>query len=95
MLVPGGQIIVVGTPFHASDLYGDLKSKSKTATGSDKGWFMIEYPAIFPDGRILWPQRWSFADLMEKRTTQGNIIFSRENLCRPITNESSPLKVSP
>ena len=95
MLVPGGQIIVVGTPFHASDLYGDLKSKSKAATGSDKGWFVIEYPAIFPDGRILWPQRWGFSDLMEKRTTQGNIIFSRENLCRPITNESSifPLKV--
>ena len=95
MLVPGGQIIVVGTPFHASDLYGDLKSKSKTATGSEKGWFVIEYPAIFPDGRILWPQRWSFFDLMDKKTTQGNIIFSRENLCRPITNESSifPLKV--
>lgn len=94
MLVPGGQIIVVGTPFHANDLYGDLKSKSKTVS-NDKGWFMIEYPAIFPDGRILWPQRWSFADLMEKRATQGNIIFSRENLCRPITNESSifPLKV--
>ena len=95
MLVPGGQIIVVGTPFHASDLYGDLKSKSKAATGSDKGWFVIEYPAIFPDGRILWPARWGFNDLMEKRATQGNIIFSRENLCRPITNESSifPLKI--
>jgi phage terminase large subunit-like protein len=87
MLVPGGQIIVVGTPFHASDLYGDLKSK--------KGWFVIEYPAIFPDGRILWPQRWSFFDLLDKRASQGNIIFSRENLCRPITNEASifPLKV--
>ena len=95
MLVPGGQIIVVGTPFHASDLYGDLKSKSKAATGSDKGWFVIEYPAIFPDGRILWSARWGFNDLMEKKTTQGNIIFSRENLCRPITNESSifPLKI--
>lgn len=87
MLVPGGQIIVVGTPFHASDLYGDLKTK--------KGWFVIEYPAIFPDGRILWPQRWSFFDLLDKRASQGNIIFSRENLCRPITNESSifPLKI--
>ena len=95
MLVPGGQLIVVGTPFHASDLYGDLKSKSKAATGSDKGWFVIEYPAIFPDGRILWPARWGFNDLMEKKATQGNIIFSRENLCRPITNESSifPLKI--
>ena len=95
MLVPGGQIIVVGTPFHASDLYGDLKSKSRFVTNNKKGWFVIEYPAIFPDGRILWPQRWSFFDLMDKRSTQGNIIFSRENLCRPITNEASifPLKV--
>ena len=81
MLVPGGQIIVVGTPFHAEDLYGDLKTKN--------GWFVIEYPAIFTDGRILWPQRWSFKDLMDKKETQGSIIFSRENLCRPITNESS------
>lgn len=81
MLVPGGQIIVVGTPFHAEDLYGDLKTKN--------GWLVIEYPAIFPDGRILWPQRWSFKDLMDKKETQGSIIFSRENLCRPITNESS------
>lgn len=95
MLVPGGQIVVVGTPFHASDLYGDLRSKSIFATNNKKGWFVIEYPAIFPDGRILWPQRWSFFDLMDKRSTQGNIIFSRENLCRPITNEASifPLKV--
>lgn len=95
MLVPGGQIVVVGTPFHASDLYGDLKSKSISATGRKNGWFVIEYPAIFPNGQVLWPQRWSFSDLMDKKTTQGNIIFSRENLCRPITNESSifPLKV--
>ena len=95
MLVPGGQIIVVGTPFHANDLYGDLKSKSIAATGNKNGWFVIEYPAIFPNGQILWPGRWGYDDLMDKRATQGNIIFSRENLCRPITNESSifPMKV--
>lgn len=81
MLVPGGQICVVGTPFHAQDLYGDLKTK--------KGWFVIEYPAIFPNGKVLWPQRWNFKDLMEKKNTQGNIIFSRENLCRPIVSDSS------
>ena len=86
MLVPGGQIIVVGTPFHANDLYGDLKTK--------KGWFVIEYRAIFPDGRILWPQRWSFRDLLDKKNTQGNIIFSRENLCRPIVSDSSIFPLS-
>jgi len=81
MVVPGGQVVVVGTPFHANDLYGDLKKK--------KGWFVIEYPAIFPNGKVLWPQRFSFQDLMEMRDTQGNIIFSRENLCRPIVSDSS------
>ena len=81
MIIPGGQTIVVGTPFHAQDLYGDLKTK--------KGWFVIEYPAIFPDGRILWPQRFSYATLMDMRNTQGNIIFSRENLCRPIVSDAS------
>ena len=86
MLVPGGQIIVVGTPFHANDLYGDLKTK--------KGWFVIEYRAIFPDGRMLWPQRWSFRDLLDKKNTQGNIIFSRENLCRPIVSDSSIFPLS-
>lgn len=81
MIVPGGQTIVVGTPFHAQDLYGDLKTK--------KGWFVIEYPAIFPDGRILWSNRFSYQHLMEMRASQGNIIFSRENLCRPIVSDAS------
>lgn len=74
------------TPFHANDLYGDLKTK--------KGWFVIEYPAIFPNGKILWPQRWSFKDLIDKKNTQGNIIFSRENLCRPIVSDSSIFPLS-
>lgn len=87
MIVPGGQVGVVGTPFHANDLYGDLKSKS--------GWHVREYPAIFPDGRILWRERWNFDGLMEKKETQGNLIFSRENLVKPVTNESTifPIEV--
>lgn len=81
MIVPGGQVGVVGTPFHANDLYGDLKSKL--------GWHVREYPAIFPDGTILWRERWGFDDLLNKRETQGNLIFSRENLVKPVTNEST------
>lgn len=76
-----GQVGVVGTPFHMTDLFGDLKTK--------RGWHVREYPAIFPDGRILWEQLFSYADLMVKRETQGNIIFSRELLCRPVSSEST------
>lgn len=81
MIQPGGNVVVVGTPFHAQDLYGDLKTKS--------GWHYREYPSIFPNGKLLWRRRYDFKTLMEKRETQGTINFSREHLCRPITNESS------
>lgn len=81
MIVPTGQVGVVGTPFHANDLYGDLKSKV--------GWHVREYPAIFPNGTILWRERWNFQDLMDKKETQGNLIFSRENLVKPVTNDST------
>lgn len=76
----GGQVILVGTPFHQLDLYGDLKTK--------KGWKVFEYPSIFPDGRLL-TRRESFEELMEKKETQGNLIFSREKLVRPIVSDSS------
>ena len=81
MIQPGGQVAVVGTPFHAQDLYGDLKGK--------KGWHVREYPSIFPDGSILWSNRYDFKTLYEKKETQGTINFSREHLCRPITSDSS------
>ena len=81
MVVPGGKVRVVGTPFHNQDLYGDLKTKAN--------WRVFEYPAIYPDGRILWANRWSYNDLMDKRSSQGNLIFSRELLCRPITSDST------
>lgn len=81
MIQPGGQVIVVGTPFHAQDLYGDLRGK--------KGWHYREYPSIFPDGRLLWHRRYDYKTLIEKKETQGMINFSREHLCRPVTSDSS------
>lgn len=80
-VVPGGDVDVAGTPFHEADLYGDLKQKP--------GWHVFEYPSIFPSGELLYPDRHTFESLMEKRKDQGNIIFSRENLCRPIVSDSS------
>lgn len=81
MILPGGQVLVVGTPMHSLDLYGDLKTK--------KSWVLREYPAIFPDGKLLWENRYSYTDLMKKREAQGNLIFSREILCRPVNSEST------
>ncbi|MAT11551.1 MAG: hypothetical protein CMM02_11140 [Rhodopirellula sp.] len=84
MLIPHGQLVVVGTPFHKQDLYNTFRKD-----GRNEEWAYREYPAIFPDGRILWEGRYDYKQLMIKRKTLGNMIFSREFLCRPVTSESS------
>lgn len=81
MIEPQGQVIVVGTPFREDDLYANIKK--------DNSWAVFEYPAIYPDGRVLWPEKFSLDKLLEKRVSQGTTIFSREMLVRPISTESS------
>jgi len=83
MLVPGGQLVVVGTPFHELDLYSIFR------TPEFKKWNYSEYPAIYPDGEMLWPERYSYKRLKERRQELGNVIFSREFLCKPISSDSS------
>jgi hypothetical protein len=80
-LLSGGQAINVGTPYSTKDLFADLKLQSS--------WFSFEYPAIFPDGSLLWEGRHNLKSILEKKETQGSLIFSREILCRPISSEST------
>ena len=81
MILPQGQVIVVGTPFHEKDLYSDLKA--------DPAWKVFEYPAVYPDGSILWENRYNFQALRQKRVTLGSMIFSREILVKPISDSTS------
>jgi hypothetical protein len=81
MIVPGGQLIVVGTPFHSLDLYRILE---------DTGVYtVIKNPAI-TNGVALWPQRYNLARLaITKREMGSSLRFSREYLCEPISDEAS------
>lgn len=81
MLRKGGQITVAGTPFIAGDLYDDLKAK--------EGWRVFEFPAILPDGRILYDSKHTYDDLMEKKSTIGSVNFSREIMVKPISEAAS------
>lgn len=83
MVVPGGQLIVVGTPFHAQDLYKNLE---------DNGiYHVMRHPARDPETREpLWPARYDAARLDVTRRELGSALrFSREYLCQPITDEAS------
>lgn len=82
MVVPGGQLIVVGTPFHAQDLYNHLEEGGVFCVG--------KHPALDVAGKPLWPDRYDVAALdKKKRTLNSSLRWSREYLCRPISDEAS------
>lgn len=78
---PYGYNIVDGTPYQQDDLYADLKRDPK---------FMVfEYPAIDPNGRLLAPDRFTFDKLMQEKASLGSLVFSREYLVVPISDDST------
>lgn len=78
---PDGQVITVGTPFYHEDLYAQLRR--------DKKWKMFEYPAIFPNGELAAPNRYSMKLIEEKKKSLGSLIFSREILVVPVSDVST------
>jgi len=78
---PGGYFVIVGTPYSDLDLYSELKK--------DPNFKFFEYPAIFPDGRLLSPDRFTFKKLTEIKESVGSIVFSREYLVVPMTSDAS------
>ena len=81
MLVPGGQLIVVGTPFHKEDLYQKLRE--------NQAYHCFKSPALNESGQPLWPTRYSKEQLLARKQEVGSIRFSREYLCQAISDESS------
>ena len=56
-LQPGGAIIIVMTRWHKRDLTGKIIKTSVQREGMDE-WELIEFPAIMPSGKALWPEFW-------------------------------------
>jgi hypothetical protein len=81
MIVPGGQIIVIGTPFHSADLYGDLSQ--------NEAYCFVRYQAFKKDGTALWPARYNKKLLEKKKREIGSVRFTREFMCEPISDEMS------
>lgn len=78
---PYGYHIVSGTPYQEHDIYYQIRKTNKFKC--------LEYPAIFPDGRILAPDRFTFDKLNEERKALGSLIFSREYLVVPISDNAT------
>lgn len=89
-MLPGGQLIVVGTPLHADDIHG--------RAARSKAWVHRKFPAwtVQADGtkKLLWPEFRSLAHLEKRLASMGEIAFRQEYLLIPATNEASLFPVS-
>jgi hypothetical protein len=80
MIRPGGQIVVIGTPFHKMDLYAELRKNPQ--------YVFRRYQAL-KDGKPLWPRRYSKKRLDTRREEIGPIRFAREFQCDPVSDDMS------
>ena len=60
-LQPGGIIVVVMTRWNTKDLTGKLINAQKEAKADQ--WEVIEFPAILPNDKPLWPEYWKLEEL--------------------------------
>ena len=60
-LQPGGSIIVVATRWSKKDLTGQVLRAAAQRSGEE--WEVIEFPAILPSGKPLWPEFWPLEEL--------------------------------
>lgn len=60
---PGGALLITMTRWGKRDLQGRI-IQDAINNGSIGDWKIIEYPAILPSGRALWPEFWPLEELL-------------------------------
>jgi predicted phage terminase large subunit-like protein len=65
-LQPGGAIIIVMTRWSKKDLTGQVLKAAAQRSGEE--WEVIEFPALLPSGKPLWPQFWPLKELEALKT---------------------------
>lgn len=89
-LQPGGAIVVVMTRWGLRDLTGQVL-KASAQRGGDE-WEVVEFPAILPSGKPLWPEFWSLKELSALQEELPNAKWQAQYQQNPVANESAIVK---
>jgi len=89
-LQPGGSIVIVMTRWSQRDLTGQVLKADAQRGG--EGWEVIEFPAILPSGKPLWPSFWSLVELEALREELPNGKWQAQYQQNPVGNESAIIK---
>jgi len=89
-LQPGGAIVVVMTRWSLRDLTARVL-KANAQRGGDE-WEVIEFPALMPSGKPLWPQFWSLDELSALKEELPNSKWMAQYQQEPTSETSAIVK---
>jgi len=89
-LQPGGAIVIVMTRWSKKDLTGQVLKAAAQRSGEE--WEVIDFPAILPSGKPLWPQFWSLRELAALKEELPNGKWMAQYMQQPTSDVSAIIK---
>tara|TARA_R110000868_G_scaffold415_1_gene3338 strand:- start:4633 stop:5898 length:1266 start_codon:yes stop_codon:yes gene_type:complete len=89
-LQPGGSIVMVMTRWSKRDLTGQVVKAAAQRSGEE--WEIIEFPAILPSGKPLWPEFWSLEELSALKEELPNAKWQAQYMQQPTSDVSAIVK---
>jgi len=89
-LQPGGAIIIIMTRWSKRDLVGSVL-KAAALRGGDE-WEVIEFPAILPSDKPLWPQFWPVEQLLALKDELPNSKWMAQYQQSPTSDSAAIVK---
>ena len=89
-LQPGGAIIIVMTRWSKKDLTGQVIKSAAQRDGEE--WEVIDFPALLPTGRPLWPEFWSKIELEALKNELPHAKWQAQYMQAPTSDVSAIIK---
>jgi predicted phage terminase large subunit-like protein len=89
-LQPGGAIVLVMTRWNTKDLTGALLSAQREAKADQ--WEIVEFPAILPSGKPVWPEYWKLEELEAVKASAGIQKWNAQYMQNPTSEEGAIIK---
>jgi predicted phage terminase large subunit-like protein len=89
-LQPGGSIVMVMTRWSKRDLTGQVLKAAAQRSGEE--WEVIEFPAILPSGKAMWPEFWDLKELEALRAELPSSKWQAQYMQAPTSDISAIIK---
>jgi hypothetical protein len=90
-LQPGGSIVIVMTRWSLKDLTGKLLKAQGSDVMSDQ-WDVVEFPAILPSDKVLWPEFWKKEELLRVKASLSLGKWNAQWQQNPVAEEGAIIK---